>query len=165
VKRMSEPMPPLVEGDELIPGDVVLDMANHNPLLVTGVSMMGADRVDEVWKSRANHEMFDIGTESDIYETIYLPRGNGVMVPDDTHCFPSERLRRVPTEAATGDRRVQKTVVRSVIAHMIADMRNTDRAGQAEIIESQLRRMFDNGYAAEITEIADAIAEEGFVCE
>lgn len=154
---MSETHDALSKGGQLLPGDVVVDKIDHERRVVTGYHRMSASRVDAVWDDPVNHEVIDIGPDDAVVETVPLPEPDTVSVPETVTLLPTERLMRIPFEAADNSERTQRVVVRSVFAHMLADMRNTDRAGLAEAIEGQLRRMFDRQYAEDIIALSGAI--------
>lgn len=154
---MTEAHDALSKGGQLLPGDVVVDKIDHTSRVITGYHRMSASRVDSVWDDPVNHDVLDIDPDSTVVETVPLPEPGSVELDREVTPYPVERFMRIPFEVADNSERTQRVVVRSVLAHMLADMRNTDRGGLAESVENELRRMFDREYAEDIISLSGAI--------
>jgi len=154
---MSETHDALSKGGQLLPGDVVVDKVDHTSRVIIGYHRMSASRVDPVWDDAVNHDVLGIEPDSTVVKTVPLPEPGSVEVDREVTLHPVERFMRIPFEVADDSDRTQRVVVRSVLAHMLADMRNTDRDGLAEAVENELRRMFDREYAEDIISLSGAI--------
>jgi hypothetical protein len=154
---MAEAAKDLLDDESLLPGDVVVDGANHRPLLVTGYDTRPARDVPEVWQSDVNQHHLGIGPEETVLETVALPRGNRYYVPTEVEPFPERRLDRIPTEPATNDRRVQQKVVRSVLANLMVAARDNENGIPVDALGTLIRQQFGSRYAGEVEEFADAI--------
>lgn len=148
----------LQDDDHLLPGDVVVDENTHRPMQVTGFDLRQAKQVDAVWNSNVNQHYHDIQPDDEVMELIGLPTGRRYFVPEDVERFPSIRLKRILTESATGDRRVQEKVVRSVLAHLVADARQQGNEELAQSMLSLMGRHFDDALLGEIDEFANSMS-------
>lgn len=145
----------LLSEDTLLPGDVVVDEATHRPMQVTGYDLRGAESVPEVWESDVNRHSYDIDPDADVMELVKLPMGDRYFVPDSPIKFPAVRLKRVIPEPATGDRRVQQKVVRSILSHLLADARWNAPDGFAAEFTTLLRRNFEDEFVGEVEDFSE----------
>lgn len=144
--------------DALLPGDVVLDMANHRPMQVTGYDTRPACDVEEVWESETNHEYFDIDSDERVIELVDVPTGSHYYVPEDIRLYPRSRLGRLVTESATGDRRVQEKLVRVVMAHIIADLRELGCDNAADDVTVVVNEHWDDEYVSDIVGLSETVS-------
>lgn len=150
----------VIDPAALLPGDVVQDKATHKPLQIIGYDLRAAEQVGDVWKSKVNHEVYDIQPDEQVFECVYLPKGERIHVPDDIHRFPACRLERVQSEFPTDDYRVQAVVVRAVLAHLVADLRNRGYEKVADAVLTELNAMLPADYVRSITEMSEVVDYE-----
>jgi len=146
--------------DVILPGDVVQDRATHKPLQVIDTEPRQAGRVTVVWESEINHEEYDIQPDEQVFNCVYLPKGERVHTPRDVHPFPQSRLRRVPSEQPSASDRPQAVVVRSFLAEVVADLRDRGAESVADAVAAEVGAIEDSDYALSVTELADVIAAE-----
>lgn len=145
----------LLDGDVLLPGDVVVDKANHKPMQVVGYDLRNAEQVPAVRDSTVNEHRYEVDEESLMVETIDLPRGQRYFVPEDVKVYPEERLDPVLTRPATGERRPQAKVFRSMMAHLLGDLYVRGHEKMADGLLALMRDHFSEDYVDEIAELAD----------
>jgi hypothetical protein len=152
----------LLDGDALLPGDVVVDKTTHRPMQVTGYEQRNAEQVPEVWESNVNQHGLSLDPEASVIELIDLPTGNHYYVPEEIERFPTDRLMRIITEPATDERRVQEKVVRSVMAHLLSDLRtHDDGIVAASALLDVCQTHWGDEYVSEVAEFAELVADIG----
>lgn len=147
----------LLNGERLLPGDVVVDKATHRPMQVTGYDLRRAEDVPEVWNSDVNHHKYGIEEDSTVLELVNLPRGKRYFVPDTVRRFPECRLDRILTEPATEERRTQPKVVRSLLSHLVADARNRGHDSMVTGMVALMREHLTDDFVDEVEEFAETI--------
>lgn len=151
---------PLNSPNVIFPGDVVQDRANHKPLQVVDYELRDAEDVPVVWNSEVNQREFEVTPSEQVFQCVYLPQGDRVHIPQETHPFPRSRLRRVPAEAPSDADRVQVSVARSAVARMVADLRRRDHDSIADAVVTVAEETQSPQFARATSELADVLLAE-----
>lgn len=151
----------LLNDDVLLPGDVVLDMTNHRPMQVTGYSQKSASEVDVVWDSNVNQEFYGLDPGARLVELVSVPTGSHYYIPEGVRTYPEARLGRVLTEPATRERRVQSKVVRSVLSHLVGDLRRRGGENTAEALLKLIEENLSRDFRQEVDEFSRVVIEDG----
>lgn len=156
----------LLDGDVLLPGDLVVDDATHKPMFVTGYDTRPVEEVSEVWDSNVNRYKYDIHPGDRVVELVNAPTGTHYFVPESVERYPAKRLSRHLVEPATSERRPQQKVVRAVVSMLVSDAREMDKETFADAILALCRQRWPDDFVDEIEEFSqeyrftDAIADD-----
>lgn len=138
--------------DDIQIGDVVLDLAQGRPMLVTDTYDYDAaewsERNDyDLCGNYANARLGAAPTDA-VFECIYV--GSIRSEPSKSYDFPVSRLARIEHESAVGER-VQERLTRQVLADLFAAAREAD----VDTLGGIASAAFDEGLARDAHELAE----------
>ena len=111
--------------DEILAGDVAIDLSQGTPLQVVSQS---AKTVDEHRHTRDDQsaEMFGADPDDPVYNCVFLPTPDDQITPPKrTYAYPESRLLRFPTEEAATTARLQ-TELRGRTLRMLTEAADPD---------------------------------------
>ena len=138
--------------DEILAGDVVIDLSQKVPLQVVSRSSKTAGEHEYTRGDRVA-EMFGVDPAETVYECVFLPTDDDqISPPKRTYSYPESRLVRFPSERATSLNRFQ-TELRSRTLRMLVDAADNDlRASILALVED----VYDDRTAELLEELAEA---------
>ncbi|MFB6071119.1 MAG: hypothetical protein ABEJ76_08860 [Halanaeroarchaeum sp.] len=138
--------------EEILAGDVVIDLSQGIPLQVVSQSTKTAGEHEYTRGDRVA-EMFGVEADEPVYECVFLPTPEDqISPPKRTYSYPESRLVRFPSEAGTTLDRLQ-TELRSRALRSLVDAADEDLRGA---ILALVEDVYDDRTADLLAELAEA---------